>query len=105
MATLSFSGDIDFLKQWYPVIKGTADFYLDYMKPHPNYNNWLVTVPSVSPEQASKGKSSTIIAGCKMDNQIAFDALSNTLAATKILGGDEEYEKKLKNAIDQLPPM
>ena len=100
-----FSGDIDFLKQWYPVIKGTADFYLDYMQPHPNHNNWLVTVPSVSPEQPPRGKPSTIIAGCTMDNQIAFDALSNTLAATKILGGDEEYEKKLKNAIDQLPPM
>ena len=100
-----FTGDTDFLKQWYPVIKGTADFYLDYMKPHPGHNNWLVTVPSVSPEQAPSGKSSTVIAGCTMDNQIAFDALSSTLAATKILGGNEEYEKTLQSTIDQLPPM
>ena len=29
----------DFLKECYPVIKGTADFHLDYMKPHPGHNN------------------------------------------------------------------
>ena len=100
-----YSGDINFLKQWYPIIKGTADFYLDYMKPHPNYNNWLVVVPSVSPEQAPSGKSSTIIAGCTMDNQISFDALSNTLNASKILGENEEYQKKLEEVINRLPPM
>ena len=100
-----YSGDIDFLREWYPIIKGTADFYLDYMQPHPGHNNWLVVVPSVSPEQAPSGKTSTIIAGCTMDNQISFDALSNTLAATKILGGDESYQQKLQEAINQLPPM
>ena len=100
-----FTGDKEFLKEWYPVIKGTADFYIDYMKPHPHKNNWLVVVPSVSPEQAPSGKSSTVIAGCTMDNQISFDALSNTLHATKILGGDEDYVTKLQDTIDQLPPM
>ena len=100
-----YSGDVDFLKTWYPVIKGTADFYLDYMKPHPNYHNWLVVVPSTSPEQAPSGKQSTIIAGCTMDNQISFDALSNTLNAAKVLGEDESYQQKLKDTIDQLPPM
>ena len=51
-----FTGDVEFLKEWYPVIKGAADFYLDYMKPHPGHNNWLVCVPSVSPELAPSGK-------------------------------------------------
>ena len=100
-----YTGDIKFLKEWYPVIKGTADFYMDYMQPHPKYNNWLVNVPSVSPEQAPSGKSSTIIAGCTMDNQICFDALSSTLASAKILGEDESYQQKLKETIDRLPPM
>ena len=100
-----YTGDIDFLKEWYPIIKGTADFYLDYMQPHPKYNGWLVNVPSVSPEQAPSGKWSTIIAGCTMDNQICFDALSNTLIASKILGEDESYQKTLQEAIDKLPPM
>jgi alpha-L-fucosidase 2 len=100
-----FTGDKEFLAQWYPVIKGTADFYLDYMQPHPKYNNWLVVVPSVSPEQGPSGKSTPITAGCTMDNQIAFDALSNTLKAAEILGVDATYKDSLKDAIAQLPPM
>jgi len=100
-----YTGDVDFLREWYPVIKGTADFYLDYMVPHPGYNNWLVVVPSVSPEQGPAGKSTPVTAGCTMDNQIVFDALSNTLRAARILGEDGEYQKKLQETLEQLPPM
>ena len=99
-----YTGDKDFLAEWYPIIRGTADFYLDYMQKHPKYG-WLVVVPSVSPEQAPWGKSSPICAGCTMDNQIVFDALSNTLHAAQILGIDTEYQDTLQTAIDQLPPM
>ena len=100
-----YTGDVDFLRQWYPVIKGTADFYLDYMQPHPGYNNWLVVVPSVSPEQGPSGKPTPITAGCTMDNQIAFDALTSTLQAARILGEDATYQQTLEKAIAQLPPM
>lgn len=99
-----YTGDKKFLKEWYPVIKGTADFYLDYLQVHPTYK-WLVAVPSVSPEQGPVGKSTPITAGCTMDNQIAFDALSNTLQAAQALGVDEAYQQKLRQTIDQLPPM
>jgi len=98
-----YTGDKKFLEEWYPVIKGTADFYLDYMQKHPSYG-WLVVVPSVSPEQGPNGKTS-VTAGCTMDNQIAFDALSNTLNAAKALGIDAEYQQTLAEAIKQLPPM
>ena len=100
-----YTGDVDFLQEWYPVIKGTADFYLDYMVPHPKYNDWLVVVPSVSPEQGPAGKSTPITAGCTMDNQIVFDALSNTLKAAEILGEDEDYRTLLRETLNQLPPM
>ena len=99
-----YSGDKAFLRQWYPVIKGTADFYLDYLQPHPKYG-WLVAVPSVSPEHGPMGKRTAVTAGCTMDNQIVFDALSNTLAAARILGEPADYQQRLANAIDQLPPM
>ena len=100
-----YTGDVDFLREWYPVIKGTADFYLDYMQPHPKYNNWLVVVPSVSPEQGPAGKSTPVTAGCTMDNQIVFDALSNTLKAAQILGEDPDYCYVLRQALELLPPM
>lgn len=99
-----FTGDKDFLREWYPVMKGTADFFLDYMQRDPR-NGYLVVVPSVSPEHGPMGKKTPVTAGCTMDNQIVFDALSNSLAATKILGGDNDYQQTLEKAISQLPPM
>jgi alpha-L-fucosidase 2 len=112
-----YTGDVEFLREWYPVIKGTADFYMDYMQPIPedcvfaknitaeDKYNWLVVVPSVSPEQGPAGKSTPVTAGCTMDNQIVFDALTNTLKAAEILGEDEEYISKLKTQISKIPPM
>ena len=100
-----FTRDTGFLREWYPVIKGTADFYLDYMQVDPR-NGYLVVVPSVSPEHGPMGKKSPITAGCTMDTQIARDALSSTLQASEILGLDEEaYRGKLRDALAKLPPM
>ncbi len=99
-----YTGDKGFLRQWYPVLKGAADFYLDYMQPMPG-TPWKVTVPSVSPEQGPKGKGTAVTAGCTMDNQIAFDALSNALHAAEILGEDAESRTAYRKAIDSLPPM
>lgn len=99
-----YSGDVEFLKEYYPIIKGAADFYLDYMQVHPKYG-WLVVTPSVSPEHGGLGKESNLTAGCTMDNQIAYDALSQALEAAEELGVDESYRDTLKNVIAQLPPM
>ena len=89
-----FTADREFLSQYYPVIRGTALFYLDYM-----YDGGKLG-PSVSPEHGP------ITSGCTMDNQIAFDALSNTLSASIILGVESEaFRDSLRNAIAQLPPM
>ena len=100
-----YTRDTGFLREWYPVIKGTADFYLDYMQVDPR-NGYLVVVPSVSPEHGPMGKKSPVTAGCTMDTQIARDALSSTLQASEILGLDEEaYRGKLRDALAKLPPM
>ena len=99
-----YSGDKAFLKEWYPVIKGAADFYLDYMQPHPEYG-WLVVVPSVSPEHGPVGKRTAMTAGCTMDNQIVFDALTQARDAAKALGVDADYVMRLDGVIAQIPPM
>ena len=99
-----YTGDKAFLKQWYPVIKGAAEFYLDYMQKLPG-TEWKVTVPSVSPEQGPKGKKTAVTAGCTMDNQIAFDVLSNAVKASGILGVDEAECKEMQKLISQIPPM
>ncbi|MDY3848604.1 MAG: glycoside hydrolase family 95 protein [Prevotella sp.] len=99
-----FTGDKDFLKKYYPVLKGTADFYMSHLVKHPKYG-WLVTAPSMSPEHGYHGAGSTITAGCTMDNQIAFDALNSTLLATRVLGGNSKYEDSLSHTLALLPPM
>ena len=99
-----YTGDKEFLRQWYPVLKGAALFYLDYMQPLPG-TSWKVTVPSVSPEQGPMGKKTAVTAGCTMDNQIAFDALSNAVHAAEILGVDEAERKSMKVLLEQIPPM
>ena len=100
-----FSKDEAFLREWYPIIKGTADFYLDYLQTDPR-NGYLVVVPSVSPEHGPMGKKSPITAGCTMDTQIVRDALTSTLQASEILGLDEAgYRAKLQETLAKLPPM
>ena len=99
-----YTGDKVFLQKWYPVIKGAAEFYLDYMQVLPG-TPWKVTVPSVSPEQGPKGKKTAVTAGCTMDNQIAFDALTNAVKASEILGVDEAERMDMKKLIEQIPPM
>ena len=99
-----YTGDKVFLRQWYPVLKGAAEFYLDYMQPLPG-TQWKVTVPSVSPEQGPMGKKTAVTAGCTMDDQIAFDALSNAIHASEVLGVDEAERRQMKTLLSQIPPM
>ena len=97
-----FTLDKDFLREYYPVLKGASDFYLDYMV---EKDGELLVVPSVSPEHGGRGKSTPVCAACTMDNQIARDILSQTLESAKILNLDPDYQQKLKTAIAKLPPM
>ena len=97
-----YTGDREFLEKYYPVIKGTADFYMSAMVEDPK-TGYLVTSPSMSPEHGYGG--SWITAGCTMDNQIAYDALNNTLRCAEILGEDAAYLARLQNAISRLQPM
>lgn len=98
-----YTGDQKFLAEYYPVMKGAADFYLDYLTRHPRYG-WLVMVPSTSPEHGPK-PNAEVVAGCTMDNQLAYDVLMNTSLAAKALGIDCEYSALLERTAAQLPPM
>ncbi len=99
-----FTGDKQLLEAYYPVLKGAADFLVEYMRIHPQYG-WLVTVPTVSPEHGPMGKKTNVTAGSTMDNQIVFDVLSQVIAAAKVLGKDEATIFSYQTALSQLPPM
>jgi alpha-L-fucosidase 2 len=105
-----FTGDKGFLRQWYPVMKGAADFLMDYMQVYPAAGEvkqaagWLMTVPTVSPEHGPRGKGTNVTAGSTMDNQIAFDVLSQTLQAAKVVGDSSQFPI-LSFQLQNLPPM
>ena len=99
-----FTRDTLFLTEYYPIMKGAADFFLDFLVQHPD-SGYLVVVPSVSPEHGGVGRKSNLCAGCTMDNQIVFDVMNNVLQAARILGRDEAYQDTLEKTIAQLPPM
>ena len=99
-----YTGDKKFLAEYYDVLKGAADFLLDYMQVHPKWG-WLMTVPTVSPEHGPQGKGTNVTAGSTMDNQIVFDVLNQVLQASIILKENPAYINTLLQAIAKLPPM
>ena len=102
-----FTGDREFLRRSYRIMKGAADFYRTFMVRHPKYN-WFVTCPSVSPEHGPTGETSghpSVVAGPTMDNQIVHDVITQTLQAAQELGIEASYQDTLKTFISQLPPM
>lgn len=99
-----YTGDKQFLASMYPVLKGAADFLLDFMQTDPR-TGWLVTVPTVSPEHGPRGTGTPLTAGSTMDNQIVFDVLTATQKATRLVNPNPAYEQRLQAAIAQLPPM
>ena len=109
--------DQDYLEEVYPVIKGSVEFFMDFLVEHPN-EKWLVTNPSNSPENPPKGPGykyfydevagfyyfTTICFGASMDMQILTDLFGYYTEACKILGRDQDYAKKVLAARARLVP-
>jgi len=99
-----FGGDREFLaRRAYPIMKGAAQFYLDYLVEHPKHG-WLVTCPSNSPENAHQGRVS-VCAAPTMDVQIIHDLFGNCIEASKVLDVDADFRAKLTDTLKRLPPM
>ncbi len=101
-----YTGDKNYLKEIYPILKGAATFFIDFMVQDPK-SGFLVVVPSNSPEHEHAGGSgkSTIAAGTTMDNQLVFDLFSNVIHASQMLVEDPAFAKKLQTALTKMGPM
>ncbi|HVM86725.1 MAG TPA: glycoside hydrolase family 95 protein [Puia sp.] len=101
-----FTQDKNYLKEIYPLIKGSVDFFRDFLVPYPdNDKHWLITCPSTSPENPPDGPGykyffdevtsmyyfTTICAGSSIDMQILHDLFGYYVNAAKILGVDQTY--------------
>lgn len=108
-----FSGDKEYLREIYPVLKGCAEFFQDFLVRDPN-TGYMVVCPSNSPENhpglfsyTKDDGSKTNVAlfgGVAMDNQMVYDVLKNTAEATRILGEDSEFADALDALKAQLTP-
>ena len=69
-----YTGDVEFLRSVYPILKESGRFFDEIMVKEP-VHNWLVVCPSNSPENVHSGSNgkATTAAGCTMDNQLIFD--------------------------------
>ncbi|MGY3214076.1 glycoside hydrolase family 95 protein [Mucilaginibacter sp. HD30] len=100
-----YSGDKAYLASIYPVMKGAATFYVDYLVEHPVYH-WLVVSPDESPENPAKQhQNSAVDAGVTMTNQIVFELLSSTIKAAEVLKKDAKFIDTLKGIRKRLAPM
>ena len=98
-----FTGDKDALKRHYPIMKGAAQFFLDTLVEEPTHH-WLVTCPSVSPEN-SHHPGVSICAGPTMDMQILQDLFAACAQASEVLKTDTEFRGKVLVARARLAPM
>ncbi|MBS1573797.1 MAG: glycoside hydrolase family 95 protein, partial [Bacteroidetes bacterium] len=113
-----FTLDKKYLQEIYPVLKGSVQFFMDFLVQHPN-GKWLVTNPSTSPENfpASPGNGpyfdevtgsilpgTTICAGSSIDMQILTDLFGYYAEASGILEIDKEFASKVTAARSRLVP-
>jgi len=97
-----YNCDKKYLAKTYPVMKSAAQFFLDTLVEEPN-NHYLVTCPSLSPENTHPYGAS-ICAGPTMDSQILRDLFTNCIDASQILGVDENFRQQLIATRGRLAP-
>ena len=94
-----FTGDREFLAQHaYPVLKGAAQFFLDYLFPDPATGNLLVG-PAVSPECGGETNPGSV------HEQAMVRALfDECIDGSRTLGVDSNFRARLEAVRSRLPP-
>jgi alpha-L-fucosidase 2 len=102
----AFTGDLQFLKEYYPVMKGAAKFILELMVEEPKHH-WLVTPFSMSPEHGyydKEGNLCFLSPSPTMDVALIRELFPHCIEAGKLLGVDADFSQKLEVALKRIPP-
>lgn len=89
--------DTDYLKRVYPVMLGSAKFYLDWLVRDP-LSGKLVSGPASSPENtfvAPDGSAGQISMGPSHDQEVIHELFTNVLSAAKILNFETEVNAQV----------
>jgi alpha-L-fucosidase 2 len=98
-----YTGDRGYLQRIYPLIKGAAQFFLDTLVEEPTHH-WLVTSPSLSPENAHPFGTS-LTEGPTMDEEILRELFGNAINAARTLGTDADLQAKWSATRARLAPL
>ena len=105
-----YTNDISYLKEIYPILKGSCQFVCDYLVETPD--GTLVSTPSNSPENSffyddpcGERRRSMFTQGATIDAQIIYALLTRTIHAYEKLGENDGFSKKLSEVLAKLPPM
>lgn len=103
-----FTGDRQFLSEKaYPVLKGAAEFLLDYLIE--DVDGQLLVVPSTSPENAyfhpETGKPVRITKGSTYSTMIVRAVFESVIASSQLLAVDAAFCQQLEVAVAKLPPV
>ena len=103
-----FTGDKGFLRETaYPLMKGAAEFCLDYLVEDPA-SGYLVTAPSTSPENLfinSEGVACSTSLASTMDMMLIHDLFSNMIKAMELMDRDSTMRDQLVRAKERLYPL
>jgi alpha-L-fucosidase 2 len=99
-----FTQDNAYLRKIYPSLRGSAQFFLDTLVEEPTHH-WLVTSPSLSPENGHPESGTSICAGPTIDMEILRDLFANCITASKLLGTDADFAAKLAQTRERLAPL
>ena len=100
-----FTKDKKFLEEYYPTLKGAAEFCLAWMVEDENGN--LITTPSTSPENrfiAPDGKPVATSAGGFADLAMIRECLADTRSAALELGTDRQLVDQIDMALRKIAP-
>ncbi|GHV16375.1 alpha/beta hydrolase [Spirochaetia bacterium] len=88
----------------YPLMRGCAEFLLDWLVEGPG--GYLVTNPSVSPENEfiRDGKGYSAATASTMDISLIRELFTNCLSALDVLGKPEDIRSQIEAALKRLPP-
>ncbi len=101
-----FTGDKEFLRENYRVMRGAAQFLLELLVEDPKHH-WLVTPFSMSPEHTYRdqdGNTASLSPGPTMDIAQIRELFGHCIEAGQILGIDEDFRAKLAATLPKLPP-
>lgn len=104
-----FGGDVEYLKtKSYPIMKEAAEFCMNWLVKDPR-TGFLVSGPSVSPENSfiipGGGGRASMVMGPTMDHMIIRDLLENTIEASLILNTDKPFRDRMQKTLEKLAPI